>query len=71
MRAIYIYVECTKVITNNWDIRPSVTIKALFANISWMTGQIHTIKIALESTYQSNMAYFKAISISRDTSISI
>ena len=71
MRAIYIYVECTKVITNNWDIRPSVTIKALFANISWMAEQIHTIKIALESAHQSNMAYFKAISISRDTSISI
>jgi len=34
IRAIYIYVGCTKVITNNQNIRLSVTIKALLANIS-------------------------------------
>jgi len=34
IRAIYIYVGCTKVITNNQNIRLSVTVKALLANIS-------------------------------------
>jgi len=53
MRAIYIYVRCIKVITNNWDIRSSVTVKSSFANISWMTGQIHMIKLALENVYQT------------------
>ena len=53
MRAICTYAGCTKAITNNWDIRSSVTIKYLFANISWMTGQIHTIKLILESAHQS------------------
>ena len=42
-----------KVITNNQDIRPSVTIKALLADISWMAGQIHMIELILESTYQT------------------
>jgi len=51
MRAIHIYVECTKATTNNWDIKLSVTIKALFANISWMTRQICMIELALESTH--------------------
>ena len=51
--AIYIYARCIKVTTNNQDIRSSVTVKALFANISWMAGQIHTIELALESAYQT------------------
>ena len=53
MRAIYTYVECIKATTNNWDIRPSVAIKALSANISWTAGQIHMIKLALESAHQT------------------
>jgi len=53
MRIIYTYVGCTKVTTNNQDIRSSVTIKSLFANISWMTGQIHMIKLVLESAHQT------------------
>ena len=53
MRAICTYVGCTKATTNDWDIRPSVAIKALFANISWMARQIHTIKLALESAHQT------------------
>ena len=44
---------CTKVTTNDWDIRPSVVVKALSANISWMAEQIHTIELALESAHQS------------------
>ena len=53
MRVICTYAGGTKVATNNWDIRPSVTVKALFANISWMAGQICTIKLALESAHQT------------------
>jgi len=53
MMAICTYMECTKVTTNNWDIRPSVTIKVLLTIISWMAEQIYTIELALESTYQS------------------
>ena len=53
MKVICTYVECTKVTTNNWDIRLSVTEKSLFANISWMTRQIHIIKLALESAHQT------------------
>ena len=34
MRAIYTYTGCTKATTNDWDIRPSVAVKALSANIS-------------------------------------
>jgi len=52
MRAICIYVRYTKVTMNNWDIRPLATVKALFANISWIARQIDTIKLALESTHQ-------------------
>jgi len=44
---------CTKVTTNNWDIRPSVAVKALSANISWTAGWIHTIEFILESAHQS------------------
>ena len=36
MMAICTYVGCTKATTNDRDIRPSVAVKALFANISWM-----------------------------------
>ena len=43
MRAICTYAECTKATTNNQDIRLLVTVKSLFVNISWMTGQICTI----------------------------
>ena len=43
----------TEVLTNNGDIRLPVTVKALFANISWMVGLIHTIKLVLESAYQT------------------
>jgi len=35
MRAICTYMGCTKVTTNDWDIRPLVAIKALSANILW------------------------------------
>jgi len=52
MRAICIYVGYTKAATNDWDIRPSVAIKALSANISQMAKQICTIKLALESAHQ-------------------
>jgi len=53
MRAICTYVGCTKVTTNNWDIRSSVTVKSLFANILWTTGQIHMIELVLESAHQT------------------
>jgi len=35
VRAIHTYAEGTKATTNDWDIRPSVAVKALSANISW------------------------------------
>ena len=53
MRVIHIYVEYTKAITKNQDIRLSVTIKALLAIILWTARQIHMIELALESTYQT------------------
>ena len=53
MRAICIYMGCTKVTTNDWDIRPSIAIKALSANISRMAEWIHMIELVLESAYQS------------------
>ena len=53
MRAIYTYAGCTKVTTNDWDIKPSVAVKALSADISWMAKQICMIKLVLESAYQS------------------
>jgi len=53
MKAIHIYTECTKAKKNNWDIKPSVTVKILLADISWMAGQIHTIELTLESIYQT------------------
>ena len=57
MRAIYTYVGGIKVTTNDWDIRPSVAVKALSANISWTAECIHTIKLTLESTHQSVSNY--------------
>ena len=51
MRAICTYAECTKVTTNNQDIRLSVTVKALFANISWKAEYICIIELALESAH--------------------
>ena len=36
MRAICTYMGCTKATTNDWDIGPSVAIKALSANILWI-----------------------------------
>ena len=53
MRAILIYVRCIKVTINDWDIRPSVAIKALSANISWKAEQIHMIELVLGSAHQS------------------
>jgi len=53
MRAIHIYVKCTKATTNDWDIRPSVAIKALSANISWTAERICMIELVLESAHQS------------------
>ncbi len=52
MRAIYTYVGCTKATTNDWDIRPSVAVKASSANISWTAGQICMIELALEGAHQ-------------------
>ena len=52
MRAIHTYMGYTKVTTNDWDIRPSVAIKALSANISWTAEQICTIELVLESAHQ-------------------
>ena len=51
MRAICICTGCTKATTNNWDIRPSVAVKALSANISWTAEQICMIELALESAH--------------------
>ena len=65
MRAIRTYVGDTKATTNDWDIRPSVAVKALSANISWTAEQIYTIELILES------AYYIEISIYKDTSISM
>ena len=53
IRAICTYAGCTKATTNNWDIRPSVAVKALSANISWTAEQIRKIELALESAHQS------------------
>ena len=53
MWAICTYVGGIKVSTNDWDIRPSVAVKVLSANISPTTEWIHTIKLALESAHQS------------------
>ena len=52
MRATRTYVGCTKATTNDWDIRPSVAVKASSANISWTAERIHTIELALGSAHQ-------------------
>ena len=44
--------EDTKVTINDWDIRLSVAVKALSANLLQMAEQIHTIELALESAHQ-------------------
>ena len=74
MRTIHTYAEYTKATTNDWDIRPSVAVKASSANISWTAEQIHIIELILESTHQivsNDILYILVISIHRDTSISI
>ena len=53
MRAIRTYAGCTKATTNDWDIRTSVAVKALSANISWTAERICTIELALGSAHQS------------------
>ena len=53
MRAIHTYIEYTKATTNDWDIRLSVAVKALSANILWTAKWIRTIELELESTHQS------------------
>jgi len=52
MGAICTYVGGTRATTNDWDIMPSVAVKALSANISWTAERICTIKLALESAHQ-------------------
>ena len=52
MRDIRTYAGGTKATTNNWDIRTSVAVKALSANISWTAERICTIELALGSAHQ-------------------
>jgi len=52
MRAICIYIGCTKVTMNYWDIRPLVAIKALSTDISWIAERICMIELALKSAHQ-------------------
>ena len=51
MRAICTYAGGIKTTTNDWDIRPSVAVKALSANISWTAEWICMIELALESAH--------------------
>ena len=51
MRAICTYIGGTKAIINDWDIRLSVAIKALSANISQMAKYICMIKLVLKSDH--------------------
>ena len=51
MRAICTYAGGIKATTNDGDIRPSVAVKALLANISKTTKQISTINVVLECTH--------------------
>jgi len=46
-------VGSTKVTMNDRDIRLSVAVKALSANISQTAKRIRMVKLALESTHQS------------------
>ena len=52
MKAICTYMGYTKATTNDWDIKPSVAVKALSANISWMAERICMIELVLESAHQ-------------------
>ena len=74
MRAICTYARYTKSIPKNWDIKLSVTVKVLLANISWTTGWTYIIELVLESAHQTvsdDISYIIVISIHRNTSISI
>ena len=51
MRAIHTHAGCTKATTNDWDIKTSVAIKALFANISWTAEQICMTELMLGNTH--------------------
>ena len=51
MGAICTYVGCIKVTTNDWDIRPSVAVKASSTDISWMAKWICMIESTLESAH--------------------
>jgi len=53
MMAICTYVEYTKATTNNWDIKPPVTIKVSLAIISWTAEQIYMIELMSESAHQT------------------
>jgi len=53
MGAICTYVGGIRATTKDWDIRPSVAVKALSANISWMAEWIRTIELVLGSAHQS------------------
>ena len=53
IRAIYTYAGCIKETTNNWDIKLSITVKVLLANILWTAKWIHTIELASKSAYQT------------------
>jgi len=60
MRAIHTCAGGTKGTTNDWDIRTSVAVKALSANISWMAEWIRPIELALGSAHQpvSNNSWY-------------
>ena len=62
MSAIHTYMRHIKATTNNWDIRPSVAVKALLANISWTTEWIHMTKLALKSAHQYIYKYIWYVS---------
>jgi len=53
MRAIHTYMGCIKAITNNWDIRPSVTVKVLLAIISWIAKCVKIARSRLHLFYFS------------------
>ena len=52
IRVICTYMGCTKATTNYWDIKLSVAIKALSADISWTAERICMIELTLGSAYQ-------------------
>ena len=53
---------CTKVTTNDWNIRPSIAVKTSSANILRTAKQIHTIELVLESAHQSIYNYIWYVS---------